>query len=147
MAAFSSRIVEKCCKREVCPAVVEHPKSGFLAKKLVLTTFLGGYVTKKSWKSKKVRTKARRFKSLEFFDVKNIHHRALNFDGNGKLSGCSWAPKKAFFRQESGVNDLSRRVCFKKKLKKWPKSEISSRQFWGFKPPNLPGSELWLDVK
>ena len=51
MAAFSSRIVEKCCKREVCLAVVEHPKSGFLAKKLVLTTFLGGYVAKKKLKN------------------------------------------------------------------------------------------------
>ena len=29
-------------------AVVEHPKSRFLGKKLLLTTFLGGYVAKKS---------------------------------------------------------------------------------------------------
>ena len=30
-----------------CPAVVEHGKRRFLGKKVVLTTFLGGYVSKK----------------------------------------------------------------------------------------------------
>ena len=57
-------------------AVVQYRKMRFSSKKLLLTTFLGGYVAKKSWKSG-LNVKLNVFN----FEIRNRQFsRELNFD-------------------------------------------------------------------